>query len=623
MHLLLSKFIGLVPPNRGILGIWVALEHCDGSFRSNLYISGRVPCTVMRAVPKCLVRPIEDLCASQTTSHDIVISCFLTAKSIERLAKGGGAGWWTSMHQDIHNAITRDSQVKKEVTSLPTLSPRVVLSPVSSLLKDTDDVRRIAEAVRAGLRRARQTGSCSNPLILFPDLELLRHGGALWEDMSMALPVACLAAMTETYQAPDQFPGCTAGKTQIPSSITLAVPQEFIAKASANGSNAYSWEQLSQWIESGRQLARDIGGGDPEFMTPMACAKEIHAFFSQHAPNVSVKVVDSLDVLKREYPLLYAVSRASLHVQRHHPCVVKLEYDPGVNVDLHLYLVGKGICYDTGGADLKVGGAMVGMSRDKCGAAAVAGFMAVVGQAKPAHLKVSASLAFVRNSIGSDSYVSDEIIMSRAGQRVRVGNTDAEGRMVMTDLLAEMKERAVAGKCGSLLMTCATLTGHAGRAMGPYPICIDNLPAKRLGVSKHMSRWGAAYGEPWECSNLRREDYNMNVPNTGTGREDLVQCNTQPSTMTARGHQFPAAFMMAASGVDKHSGRVSDDYMDELAEGRVASVPQPLAYTHMDIAAAAEESGPCGKLTGAPVVTLTAAFLLHPLSVTEALLKGQ
>ena len=112
-----------------------------------------------------------------------------------------------------------------------------------------------------------------------------------------------------------------------------------------------------------------------------------------------------------------------------------------VQVQEELYFIGKGINYDTGGADLKIGGNMVGMSRDKCGAAAVAGLIATAAKMKSTQVNIRARLAFVRNSIGPDSYVADEIITSRAGVRVRVGNTDAEGRMVMTDLLAHVPRR--------------------------------------------------------------------------------------------------------------------------------------------------------------------------------------
>ena len=75
----------------------------------------------------------------------------------------------------------------------------------------------------------------------------------------------------------------------------------------------------------------------------------------------------------------------------------------------------------------------------------------------------------VRNSVGSNAYVADEIITSRAGVRIRVGNTDAEGRMAMADVLAHMKEKAL-NEINPHLMTVATLTGHARMALGPYTV---------------------------------------------------------------------------------------------------------------------------------------------------------
>lgn len=111
-------------------------------------------------------------------------------------------------------------------------------------------------------------------------------------------------------------------------------------------------------------------------------------------------------------------------------------------MDTTLFLIGKGITFDTGGVDVKAGGVMAGMHRDKSGAAAIAGFFKTLSLLKPKGLSVHGALALVRNSVGSDGYVADEIITSRAGRRIRVGNTDAEGRMVMTDLLCEAKEQA-------------------------------------------------------------------------------------------------------------------------------------------------------------------------------------
>lgn len=82
-----------------------------------------------------------------------------------------------------------------------------------------------------------------------------------------------------------------------------------------------------------------------------------------------------------------------------------------------LYFVGKGVTYDTGGADIKCSGHMRDMSRDKCGAAAVAGFFKTVSLLAPTKVNVTGGLALVRNSVGPDMYVSDEIIVARSGKR--------------------------------------------------------------------------------------------------------------------------------------------------------------------------------------------------------------
>ena len=121
---------------------------------------------------------------------------------------------------------------------------------------------------------------------------------------------------------------------------------------------------------------------------------------------------------------------------------------------------------------------MAGMSRDKCGAADVAGVLRVVSLLKPKNIKVIGAMAMVRNSVGSNAYVADEIITSRAGVRLRVGNTDAEGRMAMVDVLAHAKEKAL-NEVNPHLMTIATLTGHAVMAVGPYT-CNYFITSKKI-----------------------------------------------------------------------------------------------------------------------------------------------
>lgn len=191
-------------------------------------------------------------------------------------------------------------------------------------------------------------------------------------------------------------------------------------------------------LDYGLSVARDLGEADPERMTPKRVEEYVLSIFKES--SVTVSVVSDENQLQKEYPLFAAVNRAASVVERHKGRIIFLEYNPPdpSKVQKTLLLVGKGVTYDTGGADIKAGGIMAGMSRDKCGAAAVAGFLAIVDSLKPENVRVIAGLSMVRNSVGSNAYVSDEVITSRAGVRVRIRNTDAEGRMVMTDVLCRV-----------------------------------------------------------------------------------------------------------------------------------------------------------------------------------------
>ncbi|KAI8899809.1 hypothetical protein BC833DRAFT_584372 [Globomyces pollinis-pini] len=352
-------------------------------------------------------------------------------------------------------------------------------------------------------------------------------------------------------------------------------------------------------VESGRIVARDIGFSDPERMAPLRCAEYIQQAF-KNIPNVKVTVIREHDVLKKEFPLLHAVARCSLAIPDHYPCVVRLEYNSPdqSKVKENLFFVGKGVTYDTGGADIKFDGHMRGMSRDKCGAAMVAGFLKTVGLLKPEGLNVVADLGFVRNSSGAGNYVSDEIIKSRAGARCLIGNTDAEGRMLMIDLLCLAKERAISPFYSSIpsrLFTVCTLTGHAVLTVGVgYTISLDNGPAKFDNVSSSLAASGNQFGDPWEQSTYRRED--LEVVKGLTTSEDVYQANNKASSQTPRGHMFPAAFLILASGLDKHG-------MDSEF---------PISFTHVDMAASGEEDAKgfgIGRPTGSPIVAFSAHYL--------------
>jgi leucyl aminopeptidase len=279
-----------------------------------------------------------------------------------------------------------------------------------------------------------------------------------------------------------------------------------------------------------------------------------------------------------------------MKVERHRPRVIKLTYDGGGGP--HYFFAGKGVTYDTGGADLKVGGSMAGMSMDKGGAAGVAGFFGLLAAAQPKGLRATAYLGCVRNSIGSEAYVSDEIMASRAGVKIVVGNTDAEGRMVLADMLAALRDEAAAAG-DAVAMSVATLTGHVGRAYGPYAAVMANGAAVAADWPRRIQQAGELLGDPFEWSMIRREDYDMIRPKTKGG--PIVQCNSAASVNTQRGHQFPFCFLEKVSGLEHHD----------------VGAASPVPYLHLDIAFSVTHTGGSmdGLPSGSPVPALAGALL--------------
>lgn len=142
----------------------------------------------------------------------------------------------------------------------------------------------------------------------------------------------------------------------------------------------------------------------------------------------------------------------------------------------------------------------------------------------------------------------------------------------MADALCQMKERCLNENFPNPhLYTVATLTGHACIAHGTYSIVIDNGPAKKERHANRLKEVGDIYGDPFEVSTLRKEDFEFNT-SSGYG-EDLLQANNLPSSKTPRGHQVPAAFMISATGLDRHGTKSK----------------RPIKYSHLDIAGSAGE----------------------------------
>lgn len=121
-------------------------------------------------------------------------------------------------------------------------------------------------------------------------------------------------------------------------------------------------------------------------MAPPKVEEYIRNTFS--GSDITVEAITDDRQLNDAYPLFSAVNRCAKGVERHQGRVIILTYKGKGPIEKTLMLVGKGVTYDTGGADIKAGGVMAGMHRDKCGAAAVAGFMEILKKLKPPNIKV-------------------------------------------------------------------------------------------------------------------------------------------------------------------------------------------------------------------------------------------
>jgi leucyl aminopeptidase len=169
----------------------------------------------------------------------------------------------------------------------------------------------------------------------------------------------------------------------------------------------------------------------------------------------SVKVTEGASLLSDNFPMIHAVGRASDRPPRLIDLRWGAEHAPMVTV------VGKGICFDTGGLNLKSGSGMGLMKKDMGGAASALAFALMVMREKlPVRLRVLIPAA--DNSVAGNAFRPGDVLTSRNGMTVEIGNTDAEGRLVLADALSLADEDAP-----DYLITLATLTGAARVALGP------------------------------------------------------------------------------------------------------------------------------------------------------------
>lgn len=197
---------------------------------------------------------------------------------------------------------------------------------------------------------------------------------------------------------------------------------------------------------------RDLINTPTDDLGPSEFAAEIAKFAKKF--KIQFKQIVGNDLLKNNYASIYTVGRASDDPPR----LIDLRF--GNKKHRKLTLVGKGVCFDTGGLDIKPSSAMLLMKKDMAGAAHVLGLARMIVEARlPVCLRVL--IPIVENSVSGNSYRPGDVITSRKGLTIEIGNTDAEGRVILADALTE-----AASENPDLIIDISTLTGAARVALG-------------------------------------------------------------------------------------------------------------------------------------------------------------
>jgi leucyl aminopeptidase len=174
--------------------------------------------------------------------------------------------------------------------------------------------------------------------------------------------------------------------------------------------------------------------------------------------GLKCKVLKPKEIKKEKMEALLAVARAS----RHTPRVIHLSHTPK-NPKAVISLIGKGLTYDSGGLSLKPADYMVTMKSDKSGGSAVMGIMKAIAELD-LPVEVHGFIGAVENMIGPDAYKPDDVLVAKNGKTIEVRNTDAEGRLVLADVLCYAQQEVKA----DYIMDFATLTGACVVGVGHY-----------------------------------------------------------------------------------------------------------------------------------------------------------
>lgn len=310
-----------------------------------------------------------------------------------------------------------------------------------------------------------------------------------------------------------------------------------------------------QAIAAGVEYARELGNLPPNICTPAYLAETSVQFASEHA-GAEAEILDEQQMEALGMGSLLAVARGSAN----RPKLVVLKWSNGGDAKPYV-LVGKGITFDTGGVNLKTQGGIEEMKYDMCGGANVIGtFVATVKAKLPLNLVVV--VPAVENAIDGNAYRPSDVITSMSGKTIEVGNTDAEGRLILCDALTYAQRFEPAA-----LLDVATLTGACMVALGHQTAGLmskhDDLANELLAAGEHV------FDRAW-----RLPLWDEYQPMLDSSFADVYNI----------GGRWAGAITAGC-------------FLSRFAEGQ--------RWAHLDIAGVASDEGKRGMATGRPVGLLT------------------
>jgi leucyl aminopeptidase len=237
-------------------------------------------------------------------------------------------------------------------------------------------------------------------------------------------------------------------------------------------------DDVSRIVE-GVWLARDLINTPANDMGPAELEYAARALATEHGASVNAIVGE--DLLRENFPLIHAVGRAADRPPR----LIDITWGDGSHPKVTL--IGKGVCFDTGGLDIKSDSGMLNMKKDMGGAATMLA-LAHMLMSRGIKLRLRVLIPAVENSISGSAFRPRDVYRSRKGITVEIGNTDAEGRLILADAMALAEEEKP-----ELIADMATLTGAARVALGPDlpPFYTDDE-----ALAADLARHAAAENDP-------------------------------------------------------------------------------------------------------------------------------